>query len=292
MSNARLVYAGGVEAEGGVDGWRLVTAERKFPTVEALQAEISLGNHMLCQPGGELPIWLLSSSRSGRYLLVDQSELLLGQRLGDKLWHIRNLSYHLGAVIYHCTRLALAYVELCKATFDFSRIPGFTASGRINRQGAEKAYYEFDACVTAARRIYDVLRFPIWTYFNSSPIGCPKRLHLATERADRLPTELRKYVEQSWSEWGQKARDYRNSIQHFVPVEFGMSTASMTKLECGAWSVRLFIPDNPHAQSRQNFSFTEKVDALEYSRNLASAVCELVTTVVNAIAFVGATHVT
>jgi len=283
MNSARIVYGGGVEAEECVGGWRLNTANLIFPTIQTLQGELGLRAPVLHKLQGAFHLWLLCNPRSERYFQVDLAELT-SQSHGEQLWHVRNLSYHLGAVVYHCTRLGLAYVELCNSISQSTQLQGAGFSDKVFLSSGDEAYYEFDACVTAARRIFDVLSYPLWRYFNSRPGNCPDDLGRVLKLADSMPPDLRVVIEKSWNGWGQSAREYRNSIQHHVPIEFGMGTVPVAKLACGAWSARVLIPDNPEAQSRSKFTFARKVDALEYSRELTSEVCALVTVVLNTIA--------
>jgi hypothetical protein len=117
----------------------------------------------------------------------------------------------------------LAYAELCSSADRISKISGAADMHRFMHQGADAAYYEFDACVTAARRLYDVLKFPLWKFFNSRHPGHPPPLEGMLQRADQLPPALKAAIEKSWQIWGMEAREYRDSVAHWVPVEFGLA---------------------------------------------------------------------
>jgi hypothetical protein len=58
--------------------------------------------------------------------------------------------------------------------------------------------------------------------------------------------------------------DYRDCIIHNAPIDFGLGTGSMQKLDGGVWSVLMRIPDNPEVKSRAAFTFAKGLDALTY----------------------------
>jgi hypothetical protein len=45
--------------------------------------------------------------------------------------------------------------------------------------------------------------------------------------------------------------DYRDCIIHNAPIDFGLGTGSMQKLDGGVWSVLMRIPDNPEVAGQQ-----------------------------------------
>lgn len=285
MAIARLIYSGGVEAESTVGGLRLVTADVIYPTTVLLQTSMPERKIILCQQEENPGLWLLHNSRTGNWLHVEQSSLL-SDPINFKNFHqIRNLTYHLSAVTYHCSRLAVVYAEICKRMARFPKFsedqskPGYYSTNNLGDDG----YFEFDACVTAVRRIYDVLRFPLWTHFNSKPANCRNSLERVLKDADEMPEDLRQLVRASWDNYGEKAKAYRDSIQHFEPVEFGHGTAATVRLKNLALSAMIYIPDNPEAQSRRKFTFKQRLDALDYCHDLACELSALITEVVSRI---------
>jgi hypothetical protein len=284
MSFTRAIYLGGVETVATADGWRLVTADCRFDVPAAVLTSMPYRGPVLVMGTGSPPLWLLTNQRTGRALEVENTELMTRPLDGRSLFEIRNLNYHLGAAIYHCKRLALAYAELCSSADRLSKIPGAADMNRFIHQGADDAYYEFDACVTAARRVYDVLKFPLWKFFNSRHPGHPPGLEHVLQRADQLRPALKAAIEKSWQSWGMKAREYRDSIAHWVPIEFGLGSADMLRLECGAWRALIRIPDNPIARSRQKFTYTQGFDALTFCHELVAEVSGLLQLIVRHIA--------
>jgi hypothetical protein len=279
---ARLIMPRGIELEPGADGgaWRFATTRTLLGSNELEQ----LGTPILAMDVHNPQSWVLIHARGS----VVQRSLLTDSINARNLQHIRNLSYHLGAVSYHCTELALVYADLCRDLTNINtRLPDGRHATHTTFGGAEDAYYEFDACVTAARRIYSALREPLWTFLHSRHGNCPSDLETVLDLADRLPSDLREAITASWKYMGQRARAYRNSIEHYVPVDFGMSSASMAKLSTGVWSAQIRIPDNPEANSRRLFTYAQNLDALEFCRELASALSTLLRQVVDTIAATG-----
>lgn len=284
MTVRRVIYRGGIEAETTAGGPRLITADKVFDSPQALAALLPDARPVLLQTSSPPELWLLANVQTGRALEIENSELMTTQGLnGRNLYDIRNLNYHLGALTYHCKRLGLEYAQLCQSAARVSRIPGADVGDRVIQGGADEAYYEFDACVTVARRIYDVLRFPLWKFFNSRhPLNAPE-FEQVLSRTDRMPSHLRSALERSWTNYGLKAREYRDSVVHFVPVEFGLGSADMSRLPCGAWQAMVRIPDNPGDRSRSKFTYALNLDALAFCHELASEIAGLVTLVAGEI---------
>jgi hypothetical protein len=278
LNATRAIFAGGIEAQREGQTWKLVTNGRTFDSFLSLQTAV--GKPFLVEMIPEPPIHLLLHPRTGEALEIAIGKWLSsGQLNARNLFHVRNLTYHVHAATYHCRRLAFAYAELCST---IARFPNRDID-RVIFGGGDHAYFEFDACVTAARRTYDALKYPLWSFFNSKRTDCPE-LSRVLQRADKLPSDLRAAVETSWASHGIRAKDYRDSIAHFTPVEFGMGSADMQKHSCGAWFATLRIPDNPEKRKRQAFTFNRGLDALQYCLDLVAEVAAVASIVARAIA--------
>ena len=71
-------------------------------------------------------------------------------------------------------------------------------------------------------------------------------------------------------------------IHHYVPVDRGMASAEMNRLQSGIWTTTILIPDNPEARSTRAFTFDLHRDALSYSWELAHTIILLSAEVVDA----------
>ena len=88
---------------------------------------------------------------------------------------------------------------------------------------------------------------------------------------------MRDILEESWQVYGERLTDYRDCIIHYTPIDFGMSTANMHKLDDGIWSVMMRIPDNPETKSKSAFTFAKGLDALTYGWELSNEIVRVAT---------------
>lgn len=193
------------------------------------------------------------------------------------------LQYVLGSTIYHCQRLALAYSIICSEMLKFSSIRGWSPTSESGLGGQNHAYYEFDALVTAARRSYDATRFILWDVFGPGGKHCPRNYQTALNACRNLPVALKQRLQQSWSQYGKKLTEYRDCVQHYIPVDFGQATASMKKLDGDVWTAELRIPDNPEVRSKRLFQYTAGLDALTYGWEITNEVVTLAADIMGAI---------
>lgn len=183
---------------------------------------------------------------------------------------IINAQYTVGAMIYHCQQLAILYATIAERYAMLDKVIGQRCA-HVLFQGQSEAYFEFDALITAARRSYDCLRYILWS-LNGIQGSLPSNLVKTVDKCTEVPNHLLDRIRQSWLTFGEKLTAYRDCIQHYQPVSFGFDSASLTKLDCGTWSVLIRIPDNPEAKSRSHFAYTEGLDALSFGWELADEI--------------------
>lgn len=181
-----------------------------------------------------------------------------------KIDKILNIGYLLRAMEYHCKQLALLYTEACNSMKEAYDIPGLTVEERKETDAiygmCGEPYYEFDALITAVRRAYDSCRYILWHFFGAESTA-PRSFYSTLKNCPSLPVELSKKLNESWSKYGEEITAYCDCIQHNSPIDFGVSSLSMHKLDNGAWSTRVRIPDNPSAKSRFKFTYDNRRDA-------------------------------
>lgn len=193
-----------------------------------------------------------------------------------------NVTYLLEAVQYHCIRLCNHYSSICSA---YSSIP-IEAPARSDVaffQGRPEPYFEFDALITAIRRTYDALRYLIWQFFGPTQGSLPISLYKTLPLCKSLPKPLADVLSNSWKAYGEQITDYRDCVQHYSPIDFGMSSVRMQKREPGVWTASVLIPDNPSAKSRSAFVYSEARDALMYGWKAADEILRVSVAVLNAI---------
>jgi hypothetical protein len=195
----------------------------------------------------------------------------------NTFFQVSDLRYLLGAVEYHCTELAEAYVAVSTAYVGFPSIPDGPEPERTGFGGHAELYYEFDACVTAALRVYEASRYLLWSTFGKGtmPESFRKTLAAFKDNSQSIPERLLRRLDQSWNTFGKRLKAYRDCIQHKSPIDYGIVTASLRRHELGVWMVRVLIPENPECNSRRSFVYKEELDALDYCMEVASEVLEL-----------------
>jgi hypothetical protein len=83
---------------------------------------------------------------------------------------------------------------------------------------------------------------------------------------------------------GEQVTDYRDCIQHYVPVDFPNSSIHMQKLDNSTWTAQMILPDNPSAKARAQFTYDKMRDALSYGWEVATEVLEVAEAISEAIA--------
>ena len=223
-------------------------------------------------------------SLDGRHLLnVQLSELTVPEGLPEATYvgllrHAMNAQYTAGAVLYHCQELALKYAQVRNDAIRIrQRLP---IEGKFfSFQGQSAPYYEVEELITASRRAYDSLRYILWKTFGTDDRSIPSNFAKTLAACTKMPDSLRASLEASWLSFGTTMTAYRDCIQHYAPVTFGIETASLEELAGDAWSVRIRLPDNPGARSQNAFTFAAGLDALTYGWELANEVFRVATQV-------------
>lgn len=212
------------------------------------------------------------------------SALMLGRGWALPIMQFQHaLAYVAAAVVYHCKRLADVYAAIALEIVRISSIQGHGDAPCISFGYQLEPYFELDALLTATRRAYDASRYLLWSVFGPNKGGIPSNFKKTIPSCSKLPSELRETLENSWQAYGERLTDYRDCIIHYAPINFGMGTASMQKLEGGVWSVLMRIPDNPEAKSQSAFTFAKGLDALSYGWELANEIVRVATAIMMAI---------
>lgn len=220
---------------------------------------------------------LLSSTARQDTLNMDLSQLLQRAPTNNVsiFQHLINLHYNFGAVIYHCARLAQEYSDLC---CHYARsFPDASEETIFGNQVSP--FIEFDALVTSGRRTYDAMRYVIWRAFGIKG-STPNTFEKVIASCPQIPTSLGNRLNSSWTQYGSKLKEYRDCIQHYVPLTKRMAIAWMTRLENGVYATSILIPDNPEARSQAKFQYTSRLDALTYGWELANELLKLADAIV------------
>jgi len=202
----------------------------------------------------------------------------------DTLYPVYHLQYLLGAVGYHCRRLAEVYAQVAIRYSEITQILGQVDKSNVGTFGYQtEPYYEFEALLGAARRSYDALRYLLWQRFGNTKGSTPRSLEALLKTSNHIPEQLQKKLKASWEEHGVLLTQYRDCIHHYVPVDFGLASAFMSRHSSRAWTTKMRIPDNPEARSKKQFKFALDRDALTYAWELSDEVLEVAMKTVEAV---------
>lgn len=237
----------------------------------------------------DLPIYSQTS-----ITLIDNEGHSLSERLAHVLWpnHARrNADYYeekdaryvLRASAYHVERLATLYADHTQ-TFEIQE------RGQAKRRGSpailgktdeQRVYFESDAFFGSARRFYEQLRRILWKHFG---VGTrPKSIWTVLQSTNLdLPAPYASSVNRSWHRYGERVKDYRDSTFHYDPLNEGHTNVVFLPFG-GRWGMRVALPENPEAKSRNQFRFENGPDALSYSHEVLCHLTDLAEETANAI---------
>ena len=217
---------------------------------------------------GELN-FLMSEDGIGLDILPTSS---FGTKNGALFLKALALGYALGAAVYHCKALALAYNSIA---LNFQRSHGIVSHEQFDLcvfSGQLEPYFEFDALLSASRRAYDKIGHCVWDGFEGGGSGMPDNMEMLLRRLKKCPVPLKERLNESWSSTGSKLKDYRDCTQHFASTDLGAGTGGvfMQKLDLDVFKVWARIPDNPEVKSPKKFTYRGNYDALKYGWHVVS----------------------
>lgn len=289
MEPIRVVFQGGIELKCINSNWIATSGVPTGGVVYPSLREAALELHPLKivliteNRGHGESLTLLLQSDGKTVFGVALSDLINRSLPADLIYPIHDLAYLVGSVSYHCQRLTELYVQISSAFARVTQIPGGFGENGVAMFGYQREpYYELDALIGSARRAFDSMRIPLWYRFGTGRGTRPRSLKKLLEGNLPLPDPLRKRLAASWEEIGVPLASYRDCIHHYMPIDFGLASARMERLEPGIWIAKILIPDNPEARSKKKFTFALGLDALEYSLQITNELLVLSQEVIDA----------
>jgi hypothetical protein len=226
-------------------------------------------------------------SRDGRLLELRASSLSIFNAPDNfpLFLKINSLAYDLNATVYHCKQLASAYADVTSAHARIRSNPGYPdqPGGWVSFCDQAVPYYELDALLSAARRVYDKTAHMAWQAFGGKGGGMPGNAADLLKRRSNMPPKTRDRLRSSWDTIGAKLKDYRDCTQHFASTDIGLCTINMIRLDKDVWKARALIPDNPEVKSKKKFSYASTIDALAYGWQVTDEVVALAVEMASAI---------
>ncbi|MFI9504777.1 hypothetical protein [Nocardia sp. NPDC052566] len=181
-----------------------------------------------------------------------------------------DLRYSLHSTLYHLNQLITLYTggcQLFEETYPHSKD---AAQGNVSDP---RIFYEIDALLGSARRVYEVIRKVLWKHHGSGSSGRWRSIRTAV-KSPLLPAEFAKTLENSWDTHGETLADYRDCVAHYDPLTNGQTTCWMDRFD-GRWGTTVKLPANPSEKSRLRFDFESGPDALQYCHMIAAHLVEL-----------------
>jgi hypothetical protein len=182
-----------------------------------------------------------------------------------------DVKYCVLATLYHLNRIVEQYVEVTEL---FERInpPGTAIAGNISNP---KVFYEIDAFLGAARRIYESISKVLWKHYHPGTRGRWSSIRRLIERLpDKIPPTFATELQKSWNTFGEKLTDYRDCVAHYAPLTDGGTTCLMNWYG-NRWGMTIKLPANPAEKGRRVFDFDSGPEALSYGHSVASHLVEL-----------------
>ena len=284
----RSVLEHGVELRSANEGWTVSSAPAgagiNFKSLsEAVAAHSPFRPVLVTEKrnfGGDLTLLLRCDAKELFGVCI--SDLMNRPLAPDTVYPVYHLSYLLGAVGYHCQRLAEIYADIARHYCQITQIPGHGDNDVATFGYQTEPYYEFEALIGAARRTYDSARYVLWRRFGSKKSSAPRSLERLLKAPTNMPDTLHQRLARSWQNFGVPLTNYRDCIHHYVPVDFGLASAFMRRHSSRAWTTTIRIPDNPEVRSKNQFTFALDRDALTYAWELADEVLTVTMAVVEA----------
>ena len=284
----REVYEKGIETRRGDDGRFYFQSVQSGQSAEVTaNPKVTYGVRRILfterLASGQELTWLLSSA--GEILLgglSDLSQVVIHNKGMRILEDYFSVSYVVGATCHHCQRLAEAYADISRR-FASSLAKMSNSDDMVYFGHEPEPFYEFDALITAAMRSYDTMRFILWTAFGDKGSRPVSFQEVFEKVKNNLSPTLVQHLDRTWLQFGEKLKDYRDCIQHYVPLSGEIPSACMKRLDRGVWSTSYWLPENPKAKSAKEFRFRSQLDALTYGWELANEIMDTTKAIVQEV---------
>lgn len=180
-----------------------------------------------------------------------------------------DVRYCVLAILYHLNRLIDLYAENTQL-FEETYPSATTLKGNV---WSPNVFYEIDAFLGAARRVYESIRKVLWKHYQGrGTTGRWSSIRKVFTSPGNVPKSFLDVLDKSWQTVGIKLTDYRDCVAHYEPLTNGMTTCWLDRYE-GRWGATVKLPANPEVQSRMAYDFDSGPEALEYCHSVA---CHLV----------------
>ena len=256
--------------------------------IEAYSSETNIYEHGILVEGDEHPesLSLIATTKlpiySGFFLSIVDFE---GHSLNERAVHMAevngphyhadyyeeyDLRYCVLATLYHMNRLIDLYASITQL---FERLHPLGTAIRGNTFDP-RVFYEIDAFLGAARRVYESIVHVLWKHYHPRTSGRWRSIRSAVNSLDKVPPLFATELQQSWNNFGEKLSAYRDCVAHYTPLTDGSTTCWM-EWYGNRWGMTVKLPANPNKKSRKAFDFNSGPEALSYCHSVASHLVKL-----------------
>jgi hypothetical protein len=168
------------------------------------------------------------------------------------------------ATLYHLNQLIDLYVRLTRL-FERQHPPGTAIRGNTSDP---RVFYEIDAFLGAARRVYESIRKVLWKHYHGpGTAGRWSSIRKVIESPHKVPPFFASELQKSWHTFGEKLTDYRDCVAHYDPLTDGGTTCWMDWYG-NRWGITVKLPANPAKKGRLAFDFDAGPEALSYCHSV------------------------
>ena len=122
-----------------------------------------------------------------------------------------------------------------------------------------QVYFEVDAFLGDARRIYDSISKVLWKHYVGNSQGRWRSIRKLVESEAALatiPAEFPQPLKQSWDVFGIKLTDYRDFVMHIAPLA-GEGATWMNRYD-GRWALRSGSPPIPRPRAGRSITTSRR----------------------------------
>lgn len=121
--------------------------------------------------------------------------------------------------------------------------------------------FEFDSLLVCVRSLFDRLLQALKTSVNM-PVPSSMNDLRGSKAASLRSHPLMDYLLSEWSQWGERAKDYRDCLLHYWTIhEHPILDVDDER--------RLLVPDNPDVKSKLKFTYSKRVALVDYAQDIA-----------------------
>lgn len=290
MKPIRIIFEKGLELRRTRVGlWFFRLPHRKIVSMAPVEVIQDYGVRPIVllervSPGKERSVLLSTDGKAGPSPLPALTHPPFEEQASTQLFY--SLGYTLGAVHYHCGRLAKRYSGITRAFV--SQLEEDEPADRVRWGFHEKPLYEFECLTVAATRAYDRMRYLIWHAFGPQR-GLPRAgtegyFERTVELSNGMPGALASRLKESWQAFGARLLDYRHFAQHYMPLERESMQVTMERMHGNdVWAVTIPLPDNPQVRASGKFEYEQRKDMLTYGWRMTTELMDVSFALVKAI---------